>query len=347
MRLGYPRISLVFTLFFAALCWGQSAGSGRQIPPSIEPQAEGKSGTVVGTVIDPTGAVVPKAQVRLTPGRFKNQDVVSDDHGQFFFPNVEPGGFQLTITSAGFAPQKFSGVLDPGETQTVPPIMLSVASASTTVEAVTETEVAEQQMKEEEKQRVLGIVPDFYVSFVPHAAPLNPRQKFDLAWKSTADPFTFFLAGALAGAEQADNYFSGYGQGAEGYAKRFGASYAGAVSGTFIGDAILASVLKQDPRYFYKGAGTARSRILYAMANAFICKGDNGHWQPNYSHILGDLAANGIANLYYPASDRRGASLTFQTTAIGIGGTMAANLFQEFVVRKFTPRVHGVDPQNH
>src|SRR4029077_10209307 len=146
----------------------------------------------------------------------------------------------------------------------------------------------------------------------PDAAPLSSKQKFELAWKSTVDPITFGVTGAIAGIEQAENRFSGYGQGAEGYGKRFGASYADLVTSTYIGGAILPSLLKQDPRYFYKGTGGKRSRILYALANSVICKGDNGHWQANYSGILGSLAAGGISNLYYPAKDRNGAGLTFE-----------------------------------
>ena len=61
--------------------------------------------------------------------------------------------------------------------------------------------------------------------------------------------------------------------------------YADLVSGTFIGGAILPSLFKQDPRYFYKGTGSRKSRFFYAIANSVICKGDNGRWQPNYSNI--------------------------------------------------------------
>ena len=147
------------------------------------------------------------------------------------------------------------------------------------------------------------------------------------------------FVGGAAGIEQAENEFSGYGQGAQGYAKRFGAGYADTVSGTFIGGAILPSLLKQDPRYFYKGTGSKRARALYAIANAFICKGDNGRWQPNYSNVLGSLAAGGISNLYYPALDRDGAELTFENAALGLGASAVANLLQEFVIRKFTPKV--------
>ena len=135
--------------------------------------------------------------------------------------------------------------------------------------------------------------------------------------------------------QQAQNNFKEYGQGAQGYGKRYGASYADFVSGTFIGGAILPSLLKQDPRYFYRGTGATRSRILYALANSVICKGDNGHWQPNYSGIGGSLAAGGVSNLYYPASDR-GAALIFENTLIGIGESAATNLLQEFLIRKLT-----------
>ncbi|HYB76734.1 MAG TPA: carboxypeptidase regulatory-like domain-containing protein, partial [Candidatus Bathyarchaeia archaeon] len=139
-------------------------------------------------------------------------------------------------------------------------------------------------------------------------------------------------------------HFSGYGQGAEGYAKRYGAGYADMVTGTFIGGAVLASLLKQDPRYFYKGVGSKRSRFLYAIANAVICKGDNGRWQPNYSGVIGNLAAGGISNLYYPASDRTGAKLTFENAAIATASTAISNVFQEFFSRKLTPKVSHNPP---
>jgi hypothetical protein len=155
---------------------------------------------------------------------------------------------------------------------------------------------------------------------------------------------TFVIVAGIAGVQQADGQFSGYGQGAQGYAKRYGASYADIVTSTFIGGAILPSILKQDPRYFYKGTGSTSSRLKYAIANAVICKGDNGKWQFNYSSVLGSLAAGGISNLYYPASDRNGVGLTFENTLIGIGATAGVNILQEFVVRKLTPHLPNQAP---
>src|SRR5262249_16919705 len=140
------------------------------------------------------------------------------------------------------------------------------------------------------------------------------------------------------------NDFSGYGQGADGYAKRYGAAYGNFAASTLLGSAALPALLKQDPRYFYKGTGSTRSRVAYAVAMSVVCKGDNGHWQANHSAILRGLAAGGISNLYYPAKDRNGAALTFENALIGIGATAAANLFQEFVVKKLTPNLPAHDP---
>jgi len=223
---------------------------------------------------------------------------------------------------------------------------MALATAVTEVRVVpSRIEVAEDQIKAQEKQRVLGVVPNFYVSYDHNAVALTSKQKFELAWKTTVDPVSFGVTGAIAGIQQAQNAFSGYGQGAQGYGRRFGASYADFVVSTYIGGAMLPSLLKQDPRYFYKGSGSKRSRILYAIANSVICKGDDGHWQANYSSMLGSLAAGGISNLYYPA-DSRGAELTFENTLIGIGESAAVNVLQEFVIRKLTRNVPNPEPAN-
>lgn len=335
-----PRFLLLWVLLictFPALAQSpESSGTTNATAPEQGPAAP-LTGTISGSVADRTGAVIPGARVKLSrEDSSPSQEALSDSDGQFYFAGVTPGPFELTVTSPGFTAQTASGVLHPGEDYTAPPILLVVAAAATEVRVVmTPVEVAEAEIKDEEKQRVLGVIPNFYVTYNSGAAPLNPKQKFELAWKSTIDPINFGLTGAIAGIQQAANAFSGYGQGAQGYAKRYGASYADSAIGTLIGGAILPSVLKQDPRYFYKGTGTRRSRFLYAIANAVICKGDNGRWQANYSSMLGSLAAGGISNLYYPESDRD-ATVTFENTFIAIGSNAANNLLQEFLIRKLT-----------
>jgi hypothetical protein len=200
----------------------------------------------------------------------------------------------------------------------------------------TPVELAERQIKAQEQQRLFGVLPNFFVSYLPDAVPLNTRQKFQLSWKSRLDPVQFGVVGIVSGIQQARNDFSGFGDGAEGYAKRYAAAYANILTRSLISQVALPSLFKQDPRYFYKGTGSTASRIGYAISRAVIKKGDNGRWQPNYSGILGSLAAGGLSNLYYPAENRKGIQLTFENAAIGIGGAAVGHLAQEFLFKRLT-----------
>jgi hypothetical protein len=306
--------------------------------PALLP-AQQVPGTVTGSVVDKSGAVVRGARVTLSlDDRAPKQEALSGDDGQFSFPGIPPGPFQISVTAQGFATQSASGIVRSGEIFNLPQFVLQVATVTTDVEVkLSPVEITQEQVKVEEKQRLLGVIPNYFVSYSPQAAPLTSKQKFGLALRTTVDPFTFGVNAIIAGVQQAQNDFSGYGQGTEGYAKRYGASYADFFAGTLIGGAILPSLLKQDPRYFYKGTGTSRSRFWYALANAVVRKGDNGHWQPDYSGILGSLAAGGISNLYYPAKNRNGADLTFENAGIAIGFNAVGNVFQEFLSRYLTP----------
>jgi len=301
-------------------------------------QSQQLPGSVRGTIVDKTGAIIGGARVTLsTGGRSPKPEVLSGNDGQFSFAGVAPGLFHITVSAQGFATQSSSGIVQSGEVFNLPQIVLQVATVTTDVQVtLSPAEITEEQIKVEEKQRLLGVIPNYYVSYSPQAAPLTSKQKFGLALRSTVDPFGFGVNGAIAGVEQWQNDFAGYGQGAQGYAKRYGASYADFFTGTLIGGAILPSLLKQDPRYFYKGTGTKRARFFYAIANSVIRKSDKGRWQPDYSGILGSLASGGISNLYYPAKNR-GASLTFENSAIGIAWGALGNVFQEFFFRQLTP----------
>jgi hypothetical protein len=200
----------------------------------------------------------------------------------------------------------------------------------------TNREIADRQLKQQEQQRLLGVFPNFRVSYEPNAAPLDSRQKFHLTWKSVVDPMSFAGTGIVAGIQQARGDFSGFGDGADGYAKRYAALFATRVTSTMISNVALPSLFKQDPRYFYRGTGSRRSRVGYAISRAVVRKGDNGRWQPDYSRVLGHLASGAISNLYYPPEDRRGIGLTLTNTAIGLGGSAIGNLMQEFLYARFT-----------
>ena len=166
---------------------------------------------------------------------------------------------------------------------------------------------------------------------------MTPQQKLQLGWKTLVDPVSFGITGAIAGIQQAANSYPGYRQGALGYSKYYAAAYGNLLTGTLIGNMILPVALKQDPRFFYKADGSVHDRIWYSVKAAFLCKGDNGHWQFNYSGIGGSVASGFIANAYYPTADRSKGSVIIENTALGTVGTVASNLFQEFLIPRLTP----------
>jgi hypothetical protein len=299
-------------------------------------------GSISGTVLDPGGAEVAGAGVTLVSESGTQRTMTADGAGCFRFDALMPGTYKLTITSAGFAEWVGSDlVLQAGQHYEAPPVLLQVAMAKTTVEVnFTRHDLAEDQMKAQEKQRVFGVIPNFRVSYVWNAERLTPGQKFRLAWRSEIDPVSFGGAGFGAGLEQWRNDFRGYGQGAQGYFKRFGASYVDGFDSAMISGVILPSVLHQDPRYFYKGTGSVRSRAVYALSSAVICRGDNGRRQPNYSNVLGSLASGAISNLYYPASSR-GVRLTLDIAVLATAANTVGSLLQEFVLKKVST---GVQP---
>jgi hypothetical protein len=309
--------------------------------PSAQPQGGVATGTISGNVRDVTGAPLSGTEVKLT--RDRNTPVgetITAQDGRYLFTNIAPGPFELSIAHAGFKSKTVSATLPDSEGYFAPAITLELAAVVTEVDVhLTTEEIAQEQIKEQEQQKLLAVIPNFYTSYVANAAPMNPKQKFELAWKLVIDPSSFVIAAMIAGGQQANNSFPGYGQGAAGYAQRFGAAYGDFFIGTYVSNAILPSLFKQDPRYFYKGNGTVRSRILYAVKRSVMTRGDNGHLQPDYSGILGSLAAGGISNLYYPEGSRHGFSTTLTNTLIGIGTGAGVNLLQEFVFPKITPKM--------
>lgn len=343
-------LALIACLGFAALL-GTATGAVAQeseavaaINPDGVAPANGRGASIRGVVTSTDGAVYEGAHVALALSHDEDPTETTqktDSEGAFNFAGLSAGTFRLTVSSSGFVTQVVTGVLHEGESFDARTIVLPVANAASEVlvSGGSQAEIAQAQLNFEEKQRVLGFFPNFYVSYDHSAVPLTTRQKYQLAWRTEIDPVTWAMTGWIAGIEQADNTFAGYGQGMQGYGKRFGANYADGFVGTMLGGAILPSWFKQDPRYFYKGTGSVMSRAMYAIANSVICKGDNGHWQANYSGILGGLAAGGISNLYYPASDHSGVEVTFENALIGTAEGAVQNLFQEFVVRRLTPRL--------
>jgi Carboxypeptidase regulatory-like domain len=315
-----------------------------QTAPAVQLPDAPSTSVLSGTVTDTDEAIISGAQITLqdTESRGAARTTQSDGTGAFSFFALPPGRYLVKITAPGFASWKIEDVvMRAGESFVLPPILLGVESIKSTVDAITQEDLAEQQISAEVKQRIIGVLPNFYVSYISDAAPLTRKQKFKLAIKVSVDPVTFFTTGVTAGIEQWQGDFEGYGQGFGGYAKRYGATYGDRLTSTFFGAALLPSLLHQDPRYFYKGKGKVINRALYAISTVVICKGDNGHWQPNYSNVFGNLAAGGISSLYYPNSDRHDVQVTVDNILIGVGTGAIGTLFQEFLLKHLT---HGVPP---
>jgi Carboxypeptidase regulatory-like domain len=298
-----------------------------------------KTGRILGTVVDTSDDPIPGATVILQGPTGDRLTVVTKDDGAFVFGQAPSGiAYQITVTAEGFADWRSSVTVEPGQDNALPDVKLRILAVQRAVKvSYSSKEVAAQQLRAEEQQRVLTFIPNLYVTYEPHPEPLTTSMKFHLAYKSLANPVFFARTAAWAGVQQAADTPGQWPQGAKGYGKRVGAGFADATTEGLIGNAILPSLLHQDPRYFYQGSGTKKSRALHAVLAAFICKGDNGKTQPNYSTWGGSLISSSISLAYYPSSDRN-AQHIFKNFGIGMGLHVAGGLAQEFILDKFTSK---------
>ena len=326
---------------------GLRAETGATGPASVSPETsampsapDASPAELNGTVTDVNGDLIPGATIVLDgPESIAHQTQVANDSGFFQFPGLKPGGpYHLTVSANGFqawnsppialAAGQFFGVTDIK-------LKFDAGVSSVTVYGSTE-QIAAQQVRLEEQQRVLGFIPNFYVVYdSKNAVPLTTKLKFQMAYKAATDPVSIVGAAALAGMNQAGDA-PDYREGALGYGERFGAVYADGVTDIMFGGAILPALLHQDPRYFYQGTGSTKSRLLHAVSAPFICRGDSGKREINFSSLGGDLISGAISNAYYPESNR-GASLVFTGFALSTGERMVSTVIQEFLLKKLTP----------
>ncbi len=328
--------SLVSSVVLAAI---PTVGFGQQL---LAPMAQ--PAHIAGTVTDTNGDLIPGATVHVNAASQNSRSAVANDSAFFQIDNLTPGTkYQVTVSAEGFADWKSSEVLlQPGQFDVLNDIQLKmVGEGASVVVSASQEDIAVAQVKMEEHQRVLGFIPNFYVSYDKDAAPLSAKLKFELALKVSVDPVTFAGTTFLAAMNQAAHY-PDYVEGMKGYGQRFGAVYTNDLTDIMIGGAILPSILHQDPRFFYQGTGTRKSRLLHALSNPLICRGDNGRWEPNYSSLGGYLASGAIANAYYPPANR-GPGLVGRTFGIDFSANIANGVLQEFVLRKLTPSEKGAN----
>ncbi len=298
---------------------------------------EAQTASILGTVTDVDSTQLEGATVALDgPTPADHASTVTNDTGFFVFKGLKPAvTYHVTVSAKDFQPWISAEiVLKPGQELNLDAIKLRIEIVQTTVTASTPEQIATEQVEIEEKQRILGVIPNFYVTYDPHPVPLTVKLKYKLAFRAGTDVVSIAGAAFVAGLYQASDKLD-FQQGAEGYFQRFGVIYADNLSDIIIGGAILPSILHQDPRYFYQGTGTKKSRALHALAAPFVCPGDNGKMQVNWSSIGGDILSGALSEAYYPAADR-GPHLVFENTAITTAGRMASTLLQEFVLKSLT-----------
>lgn len=308
--------------------------------PTSDPQ-QTSAGTISGTVLDRNGDVVQGARVTLArPSGSAVGTVQSGSDGQFIFSGLPADTYKLTVSAAGmkaFTSPQIS--LQAGEAHIAPTITLVVSGGTTSITVNgNKEELSRQQAQIAVQQRVVGVFPNFYSTYDWNAPPMLAKQKFQVGIRSIIDPVSFLSVAGVAGAEQYQNVFPAYGSGFEGYAKRYGAALANHASATLLGRAVYPSIFHQDPRYFYKGSGSIKSRTFYAITAAFMARGDDGRWKPNYSRLLGNFSSAALSNLYYPKTDR-GGSLVVLNGLATTGGDVIANLTREFLLKRFTSHV--------
>ena len=287
-------------------------------------------------------AAIRGAQVKLSlNARESDRETKTAAPGEFSFRDVTPGPYRLSFDAKGFAPKTVTGELHAGETLNLAPTALAIENLVTDINVTqTPAEIAEAEIKLEEQQRFLGVLPNFFVAYDHDAAPLNAKQKLELTARSWFDPSSFVVEGIAAGVGQAQNSHKGFGQGAQGYAKRYGAGLADYGTHLLIDRVVTTTIFKQDPRYFYRGTGTTSSRFFYAVSRSVICRGDNKKDQFCFSSVVGRFATPFITNYYFPAADRDRNGVILRNAAMGIGFQALGDLFQEFVAPKITHRKH-------
>ncbi|HEX3985128.1 MAG TPA: carboxypeptidase-like regulatory domain-containing protein [Acidobacteriaceae bacterium] len=337
----HQRVSLilVLSLALAVSARAQSSVPGPAVPaPTDSAGSSAVPANISGTISDDGGDVIPNATVTLlAPDSMALRTTTSADTGAFSFDQVPAGGpYRVAVHATGFADWTSADLeLGSGQFAFLPAVHLTISGGVTSVVVVgNPVQLATEQVHVAEQQRVLGIVPNFYVVYDANPAPLTTKLKFSLALRAETDPVTFAGAAFISALQQAGDT-PDYQQGMAGYGQRLGANYTTGFTDIMIGGALLPSLLHQDPRYFYQGTGSTGSRLLHALSAPFVARGDNGHLQPNYSSIGGDVAAGAISNAYEPSSNR-GAGLVFENALLVTGGRMANAVAQEFVLRRLT-----------
>jgi hypothetical protein len=169
----------------------------------------------------------------------------------------------------------------------------------------------------------------FFPDIATNENRLSTGDKFKLFVDNSASLSALTFSALSAGIGQAEYYPHGYRQGAEGYGKRFGASMARNASSEFFGTFMLASMLRQDPRFFPQADPTFGGSAKYAVSRVFVTRSDDGNEVANWSGLVGPLLSEGLANAYWPEGERT-APKTFQRYGVDLAWRAGFNMFRNY-----------------
>ena len=245
--------------------------------------------------------------------------------------NYRPGFFQcslLSITALSFC-------CAAQESPAPPPAAVPRPEPAGSADGKAKEKSATPKPSGTSKDRLFFTLPNFLtLENVGEVPPLTAGQKFKVTARSSFDPVEYFWYGALAGISQAENSEAGFGQGAQGYGKRYGSYFADGTIENFWTEAILPSLLHQDPRYYQMGKGGFWKRTGYAVSRIFVTRTDSGHEQVNFSELIGSAAASGISTFtYHPRGERN------LDNALSVWGSQVGYDTITYVIKEFWPDV--------
>jgi len=199
-----------------------------------------------------------------------------------------------------------------------------------------------QDTKKSKDDRMFYVMPNYLtVDSQSQVKPISWKEKFAISAKGSFDPYEFTIVGIVAGIRQAENSYPAFGQGMEGYGKRYGTAFADQVDGNVMVGGVFPAILKVDPRYFQLGRGSFTHRFGYAFDRIFIARTDSGAHMFNVPEFLGNATAIAISNVYYPASDR-----SFSSSFLGWGTQMGIDAFGN-ELKEFWPDIHHYLQRRH
>jgi hypothetical protein len=180
-----------------------------------------------------------------------------------------------------------------------------------------------------EDKRIFGVLPNYRTAdgTIPFT-PITTKQKFTIAEKDTFNYPSYAIAAMFSLISQANNTNPSFGQGTEGYLKRYASAVADQDLGNFMTEAIFPSLLHEDPRYFRKVTGSVKSRLAYAVDRVLVTRTDSGHSHFNFSEWMGNGTVASIGNVYY--RDERGFGSTMQRLFSQVATDAISNVLKEF-----------------